>query len=54
MAEVRNDVSLRGKIRAVANRGGLRAQEVLQMYLFEHFLLMLEMSQYSVSPCLIK
>lgn len=36
---IRNDASLRGKIRAIAKREGLRPQEVLQMFLFEHLLL---------------
>lgn len=39
---IRNDASLRGKIRAIAKREGLRPQEVLQMFLFEHLLLRLE------------
>lgn len=47
MAKIENDASLRGKIRAVASKSGLRAQEVLQMYLFEHLLLRLEKSSYS-------
>lgn len=47
MAKIENDASLRGKIRAVASKSGLRAQEVLQMYLFEHLLLRLERSSYS-------
>lgn len=47
MAIIENDASLRGKIRAVASKSGLRAQEVLQMYLFEHLLLRLERSSYS-------
>ena len=33
MAGISNDASLRGKVRAVAKKNGLRAQEVLQMYL---------------------
>ena len=41
-AGIRNDASLRGKVRAVAKKNGLRAQEVLQMYLFEHLLLRLD------------
>ncbi len=47
MAIIENDASLRGKIRAVTSKSGLRAQEVLQMYLFEHLLLRLERSSYS-------
>ena len=43
---IRNDASLRGKIRAIAKRGGLRPQEVLQMFLFEHLLLRLEKTSY--------
>lgn len=43
---IRNDVSLRGKIRAIAKREGLRPQEVLQMFLFEHLLLRLEKTSY--------
>ena len=34
---IRNDASLRGKIRAIAKREGLRPQEVLQMFLFERW-----------------
>lgn len=44
MAGISNDASLRGKVRAVAKKNGLRAQEVLQMYLFEHLLLRLDWS----------
>lgn len=47
MAIIENDASLRGKIRAVASKRGLRAHEVLQMHLFEHLLLRLERSSYS-------
>lgn len=47
MAIIENDASLRGKIRAVASKSGLRAQEVLQMSLFEHLLLRLERSSHS-------
>ena len=43
---IRNDASLRGKIRAIAKREGLRPQEVLQMFLFEHLLLRLEKTSY--------
>ena len=47
MAGISNDASLHGKVRAVAKKNGLRAQEVLQMYLFEHLLLGLAASPYS-------
>lgn len=47
MAGFSNDASLRGKVCAVAKKNGLRAQEVLQMYLFEHLLLRLAASPYS-------
>lgn len=47
MVTIRNDASLRGKIRSVAKRAGLRPQELLQMYLFEHLLLRLEKSPYA-------
>lgn len=47
MAIIENDASLRGKIRAVASKSRLRAQEVLQMSLFEHLLLRLEKSSHS-------
>ena len=47
MAIIENDAILRGKIRAVASKRGLRAHEVLQMHLFEHLLLRLERSSYS-------
>ena len=43
---IRNDASLCGKIRAIAKREGLRPQEVLQMFLFEHLLLRLEKTSY--------
>ena len=39
-----SDASLKGKIRAMAKKGGLKPQELLQMYLFEHLLLRLEKS----------
>ena len=39
VSAVRSDASLRGKIRAAAAKHGLRPQEVLQMYLFEHLLM---------------
>ena len=44
MAGISNDASLRGKVCTVAKKNGLRAQEVLQMYLFEHLLLRLDWS----------
>lgn len=47
MAIIENDASLRGKICAVASKSGLRAQEILQMSLFEHLLLRLERSSHS-------
>lgn len=37
---------LKGQIRTIANRDGLRAQEVLQMFLFERFLVRLSRSSY--------
>ena len=43
---IRNDASLRGKIRAIAKERRLRPQEVLQMFLFEHLLLRLEKTSY--------
>lgn len=46
---IRNDASLRGKIRAIAKREGLRPQEVLQMFLFEHLLLRLEKRRMLIS-----
>lgn len=42
-----NDASLKGKIRAMAKKGGLKPRELLQMYLFEHLLLRLEKSPYA-------
>ena len=45
--EPHGDASLRGRVRAIAQRYGLRPQEVLQMYLFEHLLLRLSESDYS-------
>lgn len=44
---IKNDASLRGKVRAVAKECGLRSQEVLNMYLFEHLLLRLSQSGYA-------
>lgn len=40
------DMSIKAKIKNAANKAGLSPQEVLQMYLFEHFLLRLSKSQY--------
>lgn len=34
---VSNDASLRGKAKAIAQRYGLSAQEVMQRYFFERF-----------------
>ncbi len=42
-----SDSSLKGKIRAMARKNGLKPQELLQMYLFEHLLLRLEKSPYA-------
>lgn len=42
-----NDASLKGKVKALAKKSGLRPQELLQMYLFEHLLLRLEQSEYA-------
>lgn len=47
MTALKSDASLRGKVKALAKQKGLRPQEVLQMYLFEHFLLRLSKSGYS-------
>lgn len=47
MSEMRNDASLRGKVRHLANEHGLKPQEVLQMYLFEHLLMRLAESSYA-------
>lgn len=44
---MKSDASLRGKVKAVAKRCGIRPQEVLQMYLFEHLLLRLSKSEYA-------
>jgi hypothetical protein len=41
---VKNDTSLRGKSKALAQKYGLSAQEVTQMYLFERFLARLSAS----------
>lgn len=47
MSKIKNDASLRGKIRNIAKKNNLRAQEVLQMYLFEHLLMRLAASEYA-------
>ena len=36
---MKSDASLRGKIKALARQSSLKPQELLQMYLFEHFLI---------------
>lgn len=33
---MKSDASLKGKIKALAKQSGLKPQELLQMYLFEH------------------
>jgi len=40
------DMSIKAKIKNAVNKTGISPQEVLQMYLFEHFLLRLSKSQY--------
>ena len=47
MNEMRSDASLRGKVRQLSNEYGLKPQEVLQMYLFEHLLMRLAKSSYA-------
>lgn len=47
MSEMRSDASLRGKVRHLANEHGLKPQEVLQMYLFEHLLMRLAESSFA-------
>lgn len=42
-----NDASLRGKVRSLAQKNHLSAQEVLQMVIFDHFLERLSHSMYS-------
>ncbi len=44
---MQSDASLKGKVKALAKRTGLKPQELLQMYLFEHLLLRLEKSDYA-------
>lgn len=43
---ISNDASLRGKAKTVAKQYGLSAQEVMQRYFFEHFLMRLEGTRY--------
>jgi predicted nucleotidyltransferase component of viral defense system len=43
---ISNDASLRGKAKALAKEHGLSAQEVMQRYFFEHFLMRLERTRY--------
>lgn len=43
----RGDASLRGKIKAMAKKSGLKPRELLRMYLFEHLLMRLEKSDYA-------
>lgn len=43
---ISNDASLRGKAKALAKERGLSAQEVMQRYFFEHFLMRLERTRY--------
>lgn len=47
MSEIRSDASLRGKVRQLTKEHGLKPQEVLQMYLFEHLLMRLAKSPYA-------
>ncbi len=47
MNKIKSDASLKGKIRQFAKDHGLKPQEVLQMYLFEHLLMRLEKSPYA-------
>ncbi len=42
-----SDASLKGKVKALAKKHGLRPQEILQMYLFERLLKRLEQSRYA-------
>lgn len=44
---MRNDSSLKGKVKAMARKNNLKPQELLQMYLFEHLLMRLEKSEYA-------
>lgn len=47
MSKMRSDASLRGKVRHLAKEHGLKPQEVLQMYLFEHLLIRLAKSSFA-------
>lgn len=47
MSEMKSDASLRGKVRHLAKEHGLKSQEVLQMYLFEHLLIRLAESAFA-------
>lgn len=47
MSRIESDASLKGKIRQLAKDHGLKPQEVLQMYLFEHLLMRLARSAYA-------
>ena len=47
MNEMRSDASLWGEVRHLSNEYGLKPQEVLQMYLFEHLLMRLAKSSYA-------
>lgn len=44
---IKNDASLRGKCKALAAKHGIMAQEAMQMYFFECFLMRLEKSKYA-------
>lgn len=44
---MKNDASLKSKIKMLAKKSGLKPQELLQMYLFEHLLMRLEKSDYA-------
>lgn len=44
---MRNDASLKGKIKEMAKKTNLKPQELLQMYLFERLLMRLEKSDYA-------
>jgi predicted nucleotidyltransferase component of viral defense system len=50
---IRNDASLRGKSKALAKKHGLSSQELIQMYLFERFLVRLSNSRHKNSFILI-
>lgn len=43
---IKSDASLRGKAKALAKEHGLSAQELMQRYFFEHFLMRLERTRY--------